>query len=126
MLERGERVLDRRHRIAGRLDDDVDIRMRDERAPVVAEVRAVVLQRRVDRRRREHRGLPAHALEVRSGIRRRKIGNANQMDARCPRHLGEIHRGELAGANQAEAQRVLFALFELRVQVHGKMVTVTI
>ena len=37
VAERGERVLDRRDRIAGGLDHDVDRGMRDQRLPVVAD-----------------------------------------------------------------------------------------
>jgi hypothetical protein len=118
MLERGKRMLDRRHRIAGRLDDDVDLGMRDERAPVVAEVRAVILERSVDRRRGEYGGLPADALEVRLRIRGREVSDADEMGARRLRHLREVHRGELARADQAQAQRILFALLQLCVEIH--------
>jgi len=37
--ERGERVIDRRAGVPGGLDDDIDLRMRDQGLPVVAEVR---------------------------------------------------------------------------------------
>ena len=119
VLERGERVLDRGDRIPRGFDDDVDPGMREERAPVVAEVRGVVLERRIERRRREHRGLPAHALEVLFGILWREIGDAHEMDARRLRHLREIHGRELTRADQTEAQRVVFSLLQLCVEVHG-------
>jgi hypothetical protein len=59
-----EAVVDRGDRVAGALDDDVDGRVRDERAPVLADVRAAILQRRLDRRRLRALGRPTHAHEV--------------------------------------------------------------
>src|SRR3954452_11286710 len=118
MLEGGERVIDRGDRIAGRLDDDVDLGMRHELAPVVAEVRRMVLERRLERRRRKHRRLPAHALEIGLGVGGCKVGDADEVDARRPRHLREVHGGELARAYQANAQRIFLSLLEFGVKVH--------
>ncbi len=56
-----------------------------------------------------------HACEV--GARRvgRKVGNRHQVHARRAGDLREVHRAELAGADQADAHRVAFgrALLEL-------------
>src|SRR5882672_4454606 len=49
--------------------------------------------------------LPADAGEIGARVGGREIGDANKMDARGLGHLRQIHRAELAGADQAEAQR---------------------
>ena len=107
MLERRERMLDRGDRIAGRLDHDVDPGMRDELAPVLRDRRALDQLRR-----------PAHACEIRPRVVGREIRCANQANPRRLRHLREVHRRELARTDQADAQRIVFALLELRIQVH--------
>jgi hypothetical protein len=106
--ERGERVLDRRDRIAGRLDHDLDLRIGDELLPVVR-----------DRRLLDQLLRPAHSPQVRLRVRRREVRDADKPHPRCPRHLREVHRRELARADQADAQRVLFPLLQLCVEVHA-------
>ena len=102
------RVLDRGDRIAGRLDHDVDLGICNELAPVLR-----------DRRALDQLRLPAYAREIRPCIVGREIGDADQANARRLRHLREIHGRELTRADQTEAQRVVFSLLQLCVEVHG-------
>jgi hypothetical protein len=103
-----ERMLHRGHRIAGRLDDDVDLRVGDDLAPVLDDGRRLHQLRR-----------PAHALQVRLRVRRREVRDGHEPDAGRPRHLRQVHRRELARADQADAQRPVLALLELGVEVHA-------
>jgi hypothetical protein len=62
--ERFEAVIDRGNRVPGAFDDDVDRRVANQRAPVVAHVRGAFLHRRVERRHLRALRLPADAGEV--------------------------------------------------------------
>jgi 2-hydroxychromene-2-carboxylate isomerase len=65
--------------------------------------------------------------EVTSGFqvlpraRRRQVGDAQQVDARRGRDLAEIHGAELAGADQADAQRIVVgrALEQHAMKIHS-------
>ena len=50
----------------------------------------------------------------------RQVGDADQVHARRARDLRQVHGAELAGADQADADRLAFggALLELGVEVH--------
>ena len=105
--ERRQAVLDRGDRMAGAFDDDVDRRMRHQRLPVLADVgRAAVLQRRVEAGRARLRVAPADPRQVSACAVGREIGDADEMHARRARNLRQVHRAELAGADQADADRL--------------------
>ncbi len=101
VAERGKTMLDRRRRVAGAFDHDVDVRMRDQLLPVVADMRGALGQRVVERSGGGSLRRPAHARQVGPRIGGREIGDAGQMHAGDLRHLGQVHRAELAGADQA-------------------------
>src|SRR5262249_29610280 len=67
-------MLDCSDRITGAFDDNVDLRVCDQRLPVLAEMRRTARQSLVDRARCEALRLPADSLEVRTRLRRREIG----------------------------------------------------
>jgi len=121
VAERGERVLDRRERVARRFDDDVDRGMRHQRLPVVRDVRARFLDRSIQRRSAVALGVPAHALQIPPGVLRREIGDAGEVHAGRVRHLRDVHGAELARADDADAQRLALrrALTKLRVEIHA-------
>src|SRR5690606_19333890 len=78
------------------------------------------LLRGVGQAARAERGRgPAHALERSLGARRREVGHADQMHAGRAPDLRQVHRAELAGADQADANRGAFsgAFLEHAVQV---------
>ena len=103
VAQRGQDVLDRGDRIARRLDDDVDIRIGDQLFPVF--------------RNGELRGIEADALQVGAGIVRGEVRDANQPHPGGLRQLREIHGRELARPDEADADRVVFSLKKLCVQV---------
>ena len=119
--ERRQAVLDRGDRVARAFDDDVDRRMRHQRLPVLADVgRAAVLQRRVEAGRAGLRVAPADPRQVPARAVGRQIGDADQVHTRRARNLRQVHRAELAGADQADADRLVlgFASLQLCVQAH--------
>ncbi len=120
VTERGERMLDCGRRVAGGLDDDIDSRMRDERLPVIAEMRAPLLERGIERCGAVRGRRPADALEILARVRRREVCDPDEMNAGRLRHLRDIHRGKLACADQTDAQgpALRLALLEQPVQVH--------
>jgi len=120
VAKRGQRVLHCGDRVAGRFDDDVDPGMRDERLPVLGQVRAALLQGRVERTGGMHPGSPAHSLQVCARVRRGKVGNAGKMHAGRFRHLRAVHRREFARPDQAETQRLplRFPLLQQTVEIH--------
>ena len=99
-------VLDGGNRIAGRFDDDVDLGMADQGAPVVGQKGTAVLACLGERGRARDLGLPAQPRQVLPRARRRQVGDTQQMDARRRRDLRQVHRTELAGADHADAQRI--------------------
>jgi hypothetical protein len=109
VAERLQRVLDGGDRIAGRLDHDVDLGMAHQGAPIVGQMRVALPTRLGERDGRRHVGLPAQPRQVFPRARRRKIGDAQEVDAGRRRDLREVHRAELAGADQANAQRPGFS-----------------
>jgi len=121
VAESRERMLHRRYRIAGGLDHDVDRGMRHERLPIFRDVRRALLERPFERSRPVRLGRPSYSLQIHPSVGRREIGDARQVHAGRARHLREIHRRELAGADQAYAQRPAVGLTprEKRVQVHS-------
>src|SRR6266545_7518776 len=122
MAKCGEAMLHGSDRISRTFDDDLDLRMLDQRFPVVGKMRRPLCQRRIERGRAVLLGFPADALEIGLGSGRREIRDADEMHTRRLRHLREIHGAELAGADQADAKRFALcrALGELRVQVHSR------
>jgi hypothetical protein len=117
--ERRQAVLDRRDRRAGALDDDVDRRMRDERAPVVADVRRTGRDRIGDARRARPRVAPADAREVRTRRVGREIRDRGEVDSGvrgiCARYIAPnlpapIGRGSACAG---------FALLQLCVETPG-------
>ena len=121
----GERMLDRRDRIAGGFDDDLHRRMRDERTPILRDVRPPLLQRHFQGRSGVVFLPPAHALQAGPCIRGRKVRDTDQMHTRRLRHLRDVHGAEFARADHADPQRLAlrFALLELCVQIHAALST---
>ena len=117
---REQAVLDGRDRMAGALDDDVDGRMRDQRLPVLADVRRARLDGAVEARGAGLRVAPADAREVATRAVGREVGDADQVNARRARNLRQVHRAELAGADEADADRLAVGLapLQLCVQAH--------
>jgi hypothetical protein len=87
VLEGRQAMVDRGNGVAGALDDDVDRRVPHQGLPVVADMRAAVLQCRVQARRHAALGLPADPREVAPGAVGAQVGNAGQMHARRARDL---------------------------------------
>ena len=87
MLERGERVLDRRYGVPGGLDDDVNLRMRHQGLPSVTHMGRPRRERRIERRGRRTLGRPADAGKVGARVGGREIGDTHEMDARGLWHL---------------------------------------
>ena len=120
LRERLQAMVDGGHRVAGAFDDHVDRRMAHQRLPIVADERGAALARVVQRFGRRALRRPADTLEV--GPRRsgRQIGNADQMHARRARNLRQVHRAELAGADETDANRLAIglALLKFAVQTH--------
>ncbi len=104
--ESGERVLHPRHRVAGRLDDDVHLRIRDQLLPVIRDPEA----RRVE----------PDAPQVLPRAVRREVGDAGDANPGSVRDLRKVHGGELAGADDADAERPAFRLTlqQQSMQVH--------
>jgi hypothetical protein len=113
-------VLDRRGRIAGRLDDDVDLRIRYEGLPVIRQIRTSRLEGLLERDRRILLPLPSDPIEVLTSGVGSDISNTQEMNTRCLGNLREVHRGELPGADQSKAQWLPLgsALLQLCVKVH--------
>src|SRR5256885_1878782 len=105
------------------LDDDLHGRVRDERVPIVREVRPPLLQRRIEGRASVLLRLPAHALEAGAGIRRRKVGDGDKMHTRCARYLRNVHGAEFACAYDSDPQRpaLRLALPQLCEQIHAAL-----
>jgi hypothetical protein len=118
--KRRERVPDARRRISGGVDDDADLRRRDHRERIIGDVRGAGLGRLRQRARREALLRPAGALERGARAVGREIGDADDEDAGGVLRLREIHRAELAGADQTDAQRVaaLGACAKQTVEIH--------
>ena len=121
VAEGSQAMLDRGQRMTGAFDHDIDLRMADERFPVVGHVRGFRLQRCIDGRGAEALAGPADAGEVRAGIRRRDVGDGRDVHTWRLWNLREVHRAELARADQADDERLAVGgpLAKLRVQAHG-------
>ena len=119
--DRGQDVVHRRHRGAGALDHDVDLRQRHQRLPVVGDPGAAFAQRGLCRRGGAALGRPAHARQVALRGGGVQVRDGHQVHARRARHLRQVHRAELAGADQAHPDRASLggALLKLVVQAHG-------
>jgi len=115
-----QRVIHGCDRVAGRFQHDVDCRVRDQRAPVLADVRAPLLQGSAERSGAVLRGRPAGALEIRLGVRGIQVRDAEQVHAGRARHLRDVHGGELPGTDDPDAQRppLRLALLQLGVEIH--------
>ena len=79
--------------------------MGNQRAPILADVRCPVAQGVVERARSEAFPRPADALEVDNRACRGQVGDRCQMNTGRLWHLREIHRAELARADQSDAER---------------------
>ena len=121
VARRFEAVVDGRDRMPGAFDDDVDRRVANERGPVVADMRRAQLDRFVERCGLRALGCPADACEVAPCRVGREICDAGEMHAGNARQLREVHRPELAGADESDAHRLALgsALLQLRIQAHG-------
>ena len=118
--KRFEAMVDGGNRMPGAFDDDIDRRMAHQRQPVVADMGIAGLQRSVERRCLRLLRAPAHARQVRPRRVGRQIGDADQVHPRRARHLGQVHRAELAGADEADPHRpaVCGSFEKFAVQVH--------
>ena len=107
--------------ISGGVDDDVDLRRCDHRGRIVGDVRRSGRARVGQRARGEALLRPSGALQRRAGAIGREIGHPDDVDAGGVFRLREIHRAELAGADQPDAQRVAVpgAREEQAVEIHG-------
>ena len=104
-----------RVRVSGHVEaDDVQI------APEVA---GRVLELRVAEGDRVNKGDLIARLDTRDTelALARAHADRDQADARRARHLRQVHGGELARPDQADAKRVVFSLEELGVQVHAAL-----
>ena len=79
MPEGRECVLDRSDRIARGFDDDVDQRMRNERLPILADMRTEGRKRRVQRRGRIAFRNPAHPLQIGFRVCRRQVRDTGKV-----------------------------------------------
>lgn len=68
-------------------------------------------------------GSAPHASEAFAGPRRLEVGDGQHVDAGGAASLGELHRAELAGADQHQAQRPALSvpLKQQAMQVHGQL-----
>ncbi len=105
VLDRLERQADAGFRIAGRLDDDVDVRERDQRLGVRREMSSPRLDGVGERGRRVRFRRPARRLELTARAVEIEIGEADEMQAGRHPRLGQKHRAELAGADQSDPDR---------------------
>jgi hypothetical protein len=121
LRERAKAVIHRGDRRAGALDDHVDRRMAHQRLPVVADVRATLAQRGIERGGLRALERPAHARQVAACSIGRQVGDAHQVHAWRAWRLRQVHRAELAGADQSHAHRPVRgrALLQQRVQAHA-------
>src|SRR5205814_4450881 len=94
-----------RRRIAGRVDDDVDLGRRDERTRIVGDVSGTGAPGFGERPRGEALRTPAGACQCGAGAIGREVGDADDVDARRVLRLREVHRAEFAGADQADFER---------------------
>jgi hypothetical protein len=90
----GARVSDARRRMAGRLDNHLDIAAPGERAAVLDKARGG-----------DSFVAPAYLAAGGAGAIGSEIGDSGHFEARCGRHLGEEHGAELPGANQTHTDR---------------------
>ncbi len=119
--KRFQAMIDRSNRMAGAFDDDINRRVRHQRAPVFTDMRAAVFDRGVQRRGLQTLRIPAHALQVGARASGREVGNTNQMHAGRTRDLRQVHGAEFARADQADADRAALrlALLEFYKQTHA-------
>ena len=119
--KRLQAVVDCGNRVAGAFDDDVNRRMRDQRAPVFTDVRAAVFDRSVQRRGLRALQIPTHTRQIGACAIGRQIGNTDQMHAGRARNLCQVHGAEFARADQADAERtaLCLALLEFGKQAHA-------
>jgi hypothetical protein len=122
VLDRRQRVRDAGRRMTGRIDRDVERRMRDQRLRVVAHPGRAAF-RRVARRPRRH--LLRRPSDARQGIARPggiEVGDTDDVQAARAARLRQEHGAELAGADQSDAQRFAcgVALQQQPVQIHRR------
>ena len=88
--------------------------------PVLADVRRPVLDRGVEARRTRLRVVPADARKVPARAVGGEVGDADEVNAGRARDLRQVHRAELAGADEADADRLPVGLApqQLLVQAH--------
>ena len=74
-----------------------------------------------ERRRTDALRRPAGRAQRGARAIRREVGDRDDVDARRRARLRQVHRAELAGADERDAQRLAFvlALLQQMVQVHA-------
>ncbi len=119
-FDRSEAEADAGCGIAGRLDDDVDLRGCEDRAGIVGDKCLAGLEGIVDRGRVNLLGRPADAGEALTGTIGQQIGQRCHVHALGQAYLREEHRAEFTGADLADADRlvVIGALGEHAGEVH--------
>ena len=120
MLDRREGVSQAGAGISGRLDQHVEAGGRDQRAGVVAKMRAARGQGLAEIGGKLLLG-PARALQRAPRPRWIQVGDAEHVQTRGQTRLGEEHGAELATADQADAHRPTgrAALRQQTVQIHA-------
>ncbi len=113
-------MTDAGRRIAGRLDDHLDIWVLDQAHRVVGDVRLAGLDRIAERRGVDLLSTPLHTKQALLGPGDIEIREADQMHARRDPALREVHGAEFAGAHLANPHRLTArsALFEHERKVH--------
>ena len=120
VLAASERVRDSRRGAAGRIDHDLGRRVRDGALGVVGDKCSPVALRLVEGARRAgRRGQPTRGERGARAVRREVRHRENLQSGRAPR-LREVHRAELARADQRDAHGPLFgrAALQQAVEVH--------
>ena len=93
--------------------------MSDQGFPIVRKVRPPLLESSVERCGAVGVHRPPCTTQVLLRIGRRHIRDADEMHARCPQHLRDVHGAELASADQADTQWVVLPLQEFGVEAHA-------
>ncbi len=116
-----ERVADAGGRATGGVDDDVHERARDHRVGILGHEGRAAARGRLQRARGEPGVVPADPAQRFARPVRRQVGHRDEVDAGRARRLRQVHRAELAGADQADPDRpaLVGAPPQLREEGHG-------
>ena len=114
-------MADAGRRIAGRVDYQIDGSLAEHRLDIVRNPGAAGAERGREIRRRVSLGGPADARQVPPRGLGVQIGDDGDMDAGRADRLGEKHRGELAAAEDPDADGIVVGLplAEQPVKVHA-------